>query len=169
VAIHLAQWCSARFAVMVSGWVEELLTTGSMSLQAMSPLDILKQQVRLMEDQERRCTEARRDARQALQIAGRVEERQLQDHHTSDEARRLAKAALDVHSSNYGFYSILAWCSLKGYACDHKLASIHGRRLSKICRAAGRATSSVKDARWGQVNTYPEDVLERYFAETDDK
>jgi hypothetical protein len=41
--------------------------------------------------------------------------------------------------------------------------------LSKICLAAGRATSSVKKARWGQVNTYPEDVLERYCAETEDK
>jgi hypothetical protein len=166
LAIHLAQWCSPRFAVVVSGWLEELLTTGAVSL---SPIDILKQQVRLMEEQERRCTQASEDASRALQIAEAVQEHQLQDRHSSDEAHRLARAAMDVHSSNYGFYSVLAWCSLKGYPCDHKLASIHGRKLSKICRAAGRATSSVKDARWGAVNTYPEDVLERYFQETDDR
>ena len=120
-------------------------------------------------DRWRRCTQASQDASRALQIAEAVQEHQLQDRHTSDEAHRLARAAMDVHSSNYGFYSVLAWCSLKGYPCDHKLAAIHGRKLSKICRAAGRVTSSVKDARWGAVNTYPEDVLERYFQETGDK
>ena len=28
IAVHLAQWCSAKFAVMVSRWVREWLTTG---------------------------------------------------------------------------------------------------------------------------------------------
>lgn len=32
VAIHLAQWCSADFAVRVTGWMEELLTKGRVSL-----------------------------------------------------------------------------------------------------------------------------------------
>jgi len=32
-AIHLAQWCSPEFAVLVSKWVFELLTTGSVDLQ----------------------------------------------------------------------------------------------------------------------------------------
>lgn len=29
IAMHLAQWCSPRFAVQVSRWVRELFTTGS--------------------------------------------------------------------------------------------------------------------------------------------
>jgi len=33
VAINLAQWCSPEFAVMVSDWVFELLTTGKVELQ----------------------------------------------------------------------------------------------------------------------------------------
>src|ERR1700678_3288414 len=45
IAIHLAQWCSAKFAVAVSGWIEELLTTGSVSMKPLGPLEILKQQV----------------------------------------------------------------------------------------------------------------------------
>lgn len=32
IAIHLAQWCSAKFAVQVSKWVRELLTTGTVSI-----------------------------------------------------------------------------------------------------------------------------------------
>lgn len=32
VAIHLAQWCSSKFAVMVSRWVRELLTAGRVEI-----------------------------------------------------------------------------------------------------------------------------------------
>lgn len=32
LAMHLAQWCSPKFAVLVSGWVFELLTTGKARL-----------------------------------------------------------------------------------------------------------------------------------------
>src|SRR5579871_4190742 len=32
VAVHLAQWCSPRFTVLVAGWVEELLTQGHVDL-----------------------------------------------------------------------------------------------------------------------------------------
>jgi len=33
LAVPLAQWCSPRFALQVSRWIQELLTTGSVSLQ----------------------------------------------------------------------------------------------------------------------------------------
>jgi KilA-N domain len=32
IALHLAQWCNPRFAVRVTGWVEELLTKGHVEL-----------------------------------------------------------------------------------------------------------------------------------------
>ena len=32
IALHLAQWCNPRFAVRVTGWVEELLTQGCVEL-----------------------------------------------------------------------------------------------------------------------------------------
>ncbi len=117
LAIHLAQWCSAKFAVSVSGWIEELLTTGS----------------------------------------------------TNEQTHTLATAVIDIHSDNYGYYSVLAWGRLHDLPMDTKLASIHGRKLSKICRDAGRQINSVHDVRFGLVNSYPEDVLTRYFDETEDK
>ncbi len=43
VAINLAQWCSPKFAVMVTGWVYELLTKGTVSLDfKKSNLEIAK-------------------------------------------------------------------------------------------------------------------------------
>lgn len=81
----------------------------------------------------------------------------------------MVEATVDIHSNNYGHYSVLAWCNLHQLPCDNKLASIHGRKLSKICRAAGRTMFQVRDARWGYVKTYPQDVLQRYFDDTEDK
>jgi hypothetical protein len=37
VSINLAQWCSPKFAVMVTGWVFELLTKGSVTLEPTGP------------------------------------------------------------------------------------------------------------------------------------
>jgi hypothetical protein len=34
IALHLAQWCNARFAVLVTGWIEELLAKGRVELHA---------------------------------------------------------------------------------------------------------------------------------------
>jgi hypothetical protein len=169
IAINLAMWCSARFAVVVSGWVEELLTTGAVAVKPLSPLEILRQQVVLMEQQERQLHAATATAREALRVANDLEERQQVLEQTADGAHKLAQAAVDIHTSNYGFYTVLGWCALHGISCDHKLASIHGRKLAKICRAAGRTMGSVKDAKWGSVLTYPQDVLERYFNESEDK
>lgn len=41
VATHLAQWCSVEFALQVSAWLDELLTTGVVTLTAPPPVDCL--------------------------------------------------------------------------------------------------------------------------------
>ena len=48
VAVNLAQWCSAAFAVKVSQWVEELLTRGVVSLdeRAESIRDVVRRELR---------------------------------------------------------------------------------------------------------------------------
>ncbi len=42
VSINLAQWCSPKFAVMVTDWIFELLTTGRVELQASQPTEFPK-------------------------------------------------------------------------------------------------------------------------------
>jgi hypothetical protein len=50
VAIHLAQWCSPEFAVAVTGWVFELLTTGTVGMgRIQQQIDKLEQQVKLLQ------------------------------------------------------------------------------------------------------------------------
>jgi hypothetical protein len=50
VAIHLAGWCSSKFAVLMNGWVHELLTKGRVELQPAQPksdVDRLLDQARI--------------------------------------------------------------------------------------------------------------------------
>jgi hypothetical protein len=168
IAIHLAQWLSARFAVAVSDWIEELLTTGTVSLAPVTGAKWLLQQAQLMVQAEEQLARQQEQVNEVQQKVERLEDRQQLTDVNSASAQKMAVAAVDIHSSNYGFYTVLGWSKIKSRSCDVKLASQHGRKLSKICRAAGRTTGSVKDARFGEVNTYPEDVLERYFSEVED-
>ena len=51
LAVPLAQWCNPRFAIQVSRWTQELLTTGNVSIQSQSsPQLALDTQVKLEVD-----------------------------------------------------------------------------------------------------------------------
>ncbi len=163
IAIHLSQWLSARFAVMVSGWIEELLTTGSMSLAPVGSAKWLLHQAQAMVAQEEELERQRQRVREVDQRVERLEEKQVLNDAKSGQAHKLAQAAVDIHSNNYGYYTVLGWGRVKGHSFDVKTAAKHGKKLAKICRAAGVSVGDVKDSRFGKVNTYPEDVLERYF------
>jgi KilA-N domain len=52
VALRFAQWCSDELAVQVDTWIDELLTTGSVSIAPKTPLELAKEQVRLHEQLE---------------------------------------------------------------------------------------------------------------------
>lgn len=59
VAIRFAQWCSDEFAVQVDSWVDELITTGSVSIAPKTPLELAKEQVRLHEQLELQAEQIR--------------------------------------------------------------------------------------------------------------
>jgi hypothetical protein len=160
VALNLAQWCSAEFGVMVSCWIEELLTTGSVSIKPVSAMDVLRQQMAVLEEQERRISDVNATANLALSVASNVQRR-------ADTAQDLAQAAMDTHTNNSGRYTLLGWCRLHKLPLNMKKAGQHGKALTKICKGLGIATPKQKDTRWGEVNSYPEQVLDQYFREND--
>lgn len=92
-----------------------------------------------------------------------TERRVAEAREIAERAGRQAEAAMAVHSCNYGHYSVLAWCNLKGRPLTVAESSAHGKRLADICRREGRTIGRVSDPRFGQVNIYPEDVLANYF------
>lgn len=89
---------------------------------------------------------------------------QVQQAHDIEEAKALAAASMDCHTSNYGYYSILAFSRLKGANVDLKEASVLGVRATALCRRRGLEIGTVRDPRFGTVNTYPESILEELWA-----
>lgn len=81
----------------------------------------------------------------------------------AEKAHQVAIAALDTADCNFRRFSVLGFCNLIEKPVDVKDASAHGIRLTKICNSRSLAVSKIKDPRFGQVNTYPQAVLEEYF------
>ena len=59
VALRFAQWCSDEFAVQIDFWIDELMTTGTVSIATMTPLQLAKEQVRLHEQLELQAEQIR--------------------------------------------------------------------------------------------------------------
>lgn len=160
IAIHLAQWCNPRFAVLVTGWVRELLTKGvvAVSEHELDELDILAGAVRRLQDlrDAQRATDGRVDV---------VEERVTVVERVAGAAHRLADAATRNAQSNFGWFTVLAYCKRTGRDIPVEESARHGRELTAELRAAGDRPRSVTDPRFGVVNTYPEWLLARHFGD----
>jgi phage regulator Rha-like protein len=59
--------------------------------------------------------------------------------------------------------AILAWATLNGLTIPVSKAAAMGKQASSYCRTMNIETGTVKDERYGKINTYPESVLDRLF------
>jgi prophage antirepressor-like protein len=98
-----------------------------------------------------------------MQVAEEVKQIKAEIKTETHEAKRLAAAAVDIHTSNYGFYTILAYCRIHGLPCDIRTAAKHGRAMAQLCRTRGITVSKIRDNRFGEVGQYPEYLLDEYF------
>lgn len=76
------------------------------------------------------------------------------------DVEHLAQAALDCQQHNYGCYSALAYLKIHKKEVTLPEASKLGIRASRLCRERGIAVSKVRDPRFGEVNIYPESILD---------
>jgi hypothetical protein len=58
------------------------------------------------------------------------------------------------------YFSIAAYCALKGLKKDLAWMSLQGRKASALCRTRKISPVPLTDPRFGKVNTYPDSVLE---------
>jgi hypothetical protein len=154
VAIHLAQWCSPKFAVQVSKWVRELLTKGTVAIreEEIDELDLLARQVNQL-------VQLRKAQRETERRLGSVEVR-------ADDAHRIARAALDQRENRHGYVTILGYCRLTGRSLTEVEAAQIGKRASAILRARNIPRGEQRSERYGQVCSYPETVLAEVFGDT---
>jgi len=59
IAIEFAGWCSMPFKIQMNRWINELMTTGSVSIAPKTPLELAKEQVRLHEHLELQAEQIR--------------------------------------------------------------------------------------------------------------
>lgn len=68
---------------------------------------------------------------------------------------------LERFKSGHGFYfSIVGWCQRLGLKKSNGWLNAQGRKASALCRQRGVLPVKIPDARYGEVNTYPDVVLE---------
>lgn len=160
VAVHLAQWCSARFAVQVGIWINELVTRGRVELVPESGDAFLDSVVLL----QRATTALVETRRRQLEL----EQAQAETRALADQANRRATAALDQARNNHGRMQVLGFGRLIGLELTEAQASAHGRALSQLCRERGITIERHCHERYGFVNVYPLTILREYFEVVDD-
>lgn len=114
--------------------------TGGYQQKELSPLDILKQQVQLMEAQEQRLSQVETSVTRVEKEMGR---------------------ALSPYND---YYTALAYLNLIDYQdANIEAAKELGRKASRLCRFEGISPCRVSDPRFGAVNSYPIDILDKAF------
>ncbi|NEA22662.1 hypothetical protein [Actinomadura bangladeshensis] len=103
-----------------------------------------------------RIVDAIRSDRRRLRV---VEDRQDEQAAQHDELR----ARVAGIEGTYDWYCVLAYAKMHGLRTDLMYLRRVGVRASALLRARGEEPGHRQDARFGKVNTYPEDVLRQAF------
>lgn len=182
VAIRLCIWISPEFATQVTEWINTLLTEGRVELTPVAaPLPSLPPAAAVQ------SVEIATDPLIAQMIAGQqmyatlietrrqqlaLERQQEQLRADAADTRALAvcaantaRAALDQANGNHGYYAVLGYARLRRWDMTLSEASAHGRQLTALCRTRGIEVRRVSDPRFGEVNIYPQTLLDEYFGE----
>jgi prophage antirepressor-like protein len=87
---------------------------------------------------------------------------QKQNEHDGRLAALEAKA--NQNSGHTGYWTIIAWCKLNDLSLSLDQAMSYGREATKLSRHWCVEIGKVHDERFGEVNSYREDVLEEVFS-----
>jgi anti-repressor protein len=75
----------------------------------------------------------------------------------------LAIQANSYNSSNTGFFTVRAYANILGIRLCLSDAKSIGKQASEFCRSHGIRTGRARDELFGEVNSYPAEVLEEIF------
>lgn len=92
--------------------------------------------------------------------------KQVQDKQTeilTQHEEKLHDIESKVITTNSDFYTISGFANLRGYKIDVRQAAMLGKLSSKLSRDYDYHIGSVKDERYGSVNTYHSDILVEVF------
>ncbi len=86
-----------------------------------------------------------------------------------DHDNRLSSLEAKSHqnSGQTGSWTITAWCKLNNLNITLTEAMQRGREAAKLSKEMGVEVGKVRDERFGEVNSYREDVLDEIFSTTE--
>lgn len=139
--LNFARYLNVEFELWCDEQIATLLKDGKVEIKQkpLTPAEFLLQQAQLMVEMESRVTEVEKDV------------------------KRLEHNQRRTITSNH--LTIIAYANMKGISPKHYNSSVMGRKATKICKAEGLLIGKIVDSKYGLVNTYPEDVLDRIFCE----
>ncbi|MCT3674441.1 antA/AntB antirepressor family protein [Elizabethkingia anophelis] len=62
------------------------------------------------------------------------------------------------------YFTVVGYATLNKIECGLKLASSIGRKASKLCKDRNIPMETIPDPRFGEVKTYPYDILDEVFS-----
>ena len=92
-----------------------------------------------------------------------IERQNQQIEKELNEVKTLAIQANSYNSSNTGFMTIRGYCNIKGIKLSLKEAQEKGKKASKLAEELEVKTGKAKDEVFGEVNSYPIEVLNEVF------
>ena len=84
-----------------------------------------------------------------------------------DERLTSLEAKSHYNSGHTGYWTIAAWCKLNTFSLTLDEANRKGRDAVKLSREWSVEIGKVRDERFGEVNSYREDVLDEIFSTTE--
>jgi hypothetical protein len=81
------------------------------------------------------------------------------------QLQSISNPVLQIEQPKQDYFSLVAYCSLnKIKTVDSELRKM-GMDLRKMAKESGKELHKIPDERYGQVNSYPLEILEEYFSE----
>jgi len=149
LALKFAAWLSSAFELWVYDKIEDLLTTGTTTLEDYEP-SVNFQTLRMLIDQMEK---------QEIQAQRIKKELQQHDHKIDTNRIKISDLEAKIISIDENYYSISGYCSLNAILCPQEQARTWGMAATKLSHAKGVLIGKAYDAKFGEINTYHLDIL----------
>lgn len=142
LALKFASWLSPKFELWVYDKIYELLTTGHTELTKYQPSGIIKG-LRLIVQQLEEQEQINQEVKETLAF----------------HAEKLDDLEAKITSIDESYYSVSGYCALHHINCPLDKARKWGYAATKLSNQKGFAIGKAYDAKYGEINTYHQDVL----------
>lgn len=148
LALKFAAWLSPEFELWVFDRIYELLLTGKTEIKEHKPADGVIKSIRLIADQ------LESQGQEIGNIRGDLE--QVKDYVADLEAK--------ITSIDEQYYSVSGYCALKHIPCPLDKARTWGYQATKLSHEKRVPIGKAYDAKYGNINTYHQDILQQVIS-----